>query len=142
MVVTYSNPKDWAGRVVVVSGGNSGIGRAFVERLSREGAHVIACGRSQVALRQLQDRHPAVETIRCDIAVRDDVFGLAAAIRERHGRLDVLINNAGIMQRVDLLDDSVDDDAIAHEIAVNLTGTIMLTRRCLSLLRGDATRWS
>jgi len=135
MAVTYSSPEDWAGRVVVVSGGSSGIGRAFVELLSREGAHVIACGRSQVALRQLQDSYPGVETIRCDISVRDDVLALAAAIRERHGRLDVLINNAGIMQRVDLLDDSVDDDAVAHEIGVNLTGTIMLTPHCLSLLR-------
>jgi uncharacterized oxidoreductase len=49
--------------------------------------------------------------------------------------LDVLINNAGIMEQVNLLDETVSDDRIAHEIAVNLTGTILLTRRLLPLLR-------
>ena len=48
--------------------------------------------------------------------------------------LDVLVNNAGIMERVDLLEESVSDERIAHEIAVNLTGPILLTRR-LPLLR-------
>jgi uncharacterized oxidoreductase len=135
MMVTYAKPADWVGRVVVVTGGSSGIGQAFAERLSRQGAHVIACGRNPEALQSLRDGHPQIETIRCDISVRDDALALAAAVRERHGRLDVLINNAGVMERLDLLDDAVSDDAIGHEIAVNLTGTIMLTRRCLDLLR-------
>jgi len=51
------------------------------------------------------------------------------------GRVDVLINNAGIMEQVDLLDRSVSDERIAQEIAVNLTGPILLTRRLLPLLR-------
>ena len=46
-----------------------------------------------------------------------------------------LINNAGIMEHVDLLDEKVSDDRIANEIAVNLTGPILLTRRLLPLLR-------
>jgi uncharacterized oxidoreductase len=57
------------------------------------------------------------------------------AIKVRHNKLDVLINNAGIMERVDLLDEAVSDDRISYEIAVNLTGTIILTRRLLPLLR-------
>ncbi|HET7879943.1 MAG TPA: SDR family NAD(P)-dependent oxidoreductase [Acetobacteraceae bacterium] len=134
-MATYSKPEDWAGRIVVVTGGSSGIGRAFVERLSTHGAHVIACGRNQAALDHLQAGQPQVEAVRCDISVRDNVLTLVAALRDRHGRLDVLINNAGVMERVDLLDDAVSDDAIEHEIAVNLTGTIVLTRRCLPLLR-------
>jgi uncharacterized oxidoreductase len=63
------------------------------------------------------------------------VLALAAAIQDRHGRLDVLINNSGIMEQVNILDETVSDDRIAHEIAVNLTGTILLTRRLLPLLR-------
>ena len=62
-------------------------------------------------------------------------MALAAAIQDRHGKLDVLINNAGIMEHVDLLDETVSDDRIANEIAVNLTGPILLTRRLLPLLR-------
>ena len=132
---TYSERRDWHDRVVAVTGGNSGIGRAFVERLATDGANVIACGRNEATLRDLQNDHPTIQTFRCDITVRQDVLALAAAIQDRHGALDVLINNAGIMEHVDLLDDTVSDDRIANEIAVNLTGPILLTRRLLPLLR-------
>jgi short-subunit dehydrogenase involved in D-alanine esterification of teichoic acids len=121
--------------VVLVTGGNSGIGRAFVERLATDNAKVIACGRNPVTLHELQQQNPAIETIRCDIAERLDVLALEQAIAARHRRLDVLINNAAIMEEVDLLDGSVSDDRIAQEIGVNLTGTITLTRRFLPLLR-------
>ena len=135
MAATYSERRDWRDRVVVVTGGNSGIGRAFVERLATDGAKVIACGRNEATLATLQNRTPTIEAVRCDITVRQDVLALAAAIQDRHGRLDVLINNAGIMEHVDLLDERVRDDRIANEIAVNLTGPILLTRRLLPLLR-------
>jgi uncharacterized oxidoreductase len=135
MAVTQSDGGAWIDRVVAVTGGNSGIGRAFVERLAGYGAKVIACGRNETTLQELQSKDPAIEPFRCDITVRQDVSALAMAIQDRHGRLDVLINNAGIMEQVDLLDESVSDDRICDEIAVNLTGTILLTRRLLPLLR-------
>jgi short-subunit dehydrogenase involved in D-alanine esterification of teichoic acids len=91
--------------------------------------------KSDAALKELLDNNPAIETFHCDIAVRPDVLALAMAIQDRYGRLDVLINNAGIMEQVELLDESVSDDRIAYEISVNLTGTILLTRRLLPLLR-------
>jgi uncharacterized oxidoreductase len=125
----------WAERVVLVTGGSSGIGRAFVEKLGANNARVIACGRNPNALQELQQQNPMIETIRCDIADRLDVLALAQAIASHHSRLDVLINNAAIMEQVDLLDDSVSDDRIAQEIGVNLIGTITLTRRLLPLLR-------
>jgi uncharacterized oxidoreductase len=135
MAATRSDGGAWSDRVVAVTGGNSGIGRAFVERLSNYGAKVLACGRNEVTLQELQNNDPAIETFRCDISVRQDVLALAVAIKDRYGRLDVLINNAGIMERVDLLDEAVSDDRISYEIAVNLTGTIILTRRLLPLPR-------
>jgi uncharacterized oxidoreductase len=135
MAVTHSDGGAWIDRVVAVTGGNSGIGQAFVERLAGLGAKVIACGRNEATLQKLQSKNPAIEPFRCDITVRQDVFAFAMAIQERHGSLDVLINNAGIMEQVDLLDESVSDDRISYEIAVNLTGAILLTRRLLPLLR-------
>jgi hypothetical protein len=96
---------------------------------------VIACGRNETPLRDLQNENPTIEAIGCDITVPQDVLTLAAAIQDRHGRLDVLINNAGIMEHVDLLDEEVSDARIVNEIAVNLTGPILLTRRLLPLLR-------
>ena len=125
----------WRDRAVVVTGGNSGIGRAFVERLVAGGAKVIVCGRNEITLQELQNQNPGIMAFRCDITVRQDVLALAKSIQDRYGKLDVLINNAGIMEQVDLLDESVSDDRIAYEIAVNLTGAIILTRRLLPLLR-------
>ena len=135
MATTYSERRDWRDRVVLVTGGNSGIGRAFVERLATDGAKVIACGRNEATLATLQNQTPTIEAVRCDITVRQDVLALATSIQDRHGRLDVLINNAGLMEHVDLLDERVSDDRITNEITVNLTGPILLTRRLLPLLR-------
>jgi uncharacterized oxidoreductase len=135
MSAAYSEGGAWSDRVVLVTGGNSGIGAAFVERLAANGAKVVACGRNEITLQELQNQNPAIVAFRCDITARQDVLALAKAIQDRYGKLDVLINNAGIMEQVDLLKESVSDDRIAYEIAVNLTGTIVLTRRLLPLLR-------
>ena len=135
MTILRFDGRAWRDRVVVVTGGTSGIGREFAVRLQAEGAKVIACARHEVALRELQTRYPQIEAIRCDVTVSLDVLALEAAIQDRYGRIDVLINNAGIMEQVDLLDQSVSDERIAREIAVNLTGPILLTRRLLPLLR-------
>ncbi|HEY7579792.1 MAG TPA: SDR family NAD(P)-dependent oxidoreductase [Acetobacteraceae bacterium] len=127
----------WSERVVLVTGGNSGIGRAFVERLAADDASVIACGRDRGSLQQLQRQNPAIEAVRCDIADRPDVLALARTIAARHGRLDVLINNAAVMEQVDLLDNSICDARIEREIGINLTATILLTRQLLPLLRAS-----
>ena len=126
-------------RVVVVTGGTSGIGREFVAYLASAGAHVIACGRNEAALHELQSQHPAVQAVRCDVTSQGDLAALEATIRDRYSKLDVLINNAGIMERVDLLQTTVSDERIAHEVAVNLTGPILLTRRLLPLLRSGSS---
>ena len=125
----------WRNRTILVTGGTSGIGRQFAIHFAAEGAKVIACGRNDMALRKLQTEHPTIEAIQCDITARPNVLTLVETIRDRYGMLDVLVNNAGIMERVDLLEESVSDERIAHEIAVNLTGPILLTRRLLPLLR-------
>ena len=119
----------WRNRTILVMGGTSGIGRQFASHFAAEGAKVIACGRNDMALRKLQREHPTIEAIQCDITARPNGLTLVETIRDRYGMLDVLVNNAGIMERVDLLEESVSDERIAHEIAVNLTGQILLTRR-------------
>jgi NAD(P)-dependent dehydrogenase (short-subunit alcohol dehydrogenase family) len=95
MSAAHSEGGAWNDRVVVVTGGNSGIGRAFVERLAAEGAKVVACGRNEVTLKELQSQNPAIAAFRCDITARRDVLALAKIIQKRYGKLDVLINNAG-----------------------------------------------
>src|ERR1700748_1402632 len=121
MAILRFDGRAWRDRVVVVTGGTSGIGREFALRLAAQGAKVVACARNEVALRELPTRCPQIEAIRWDRTVTSDVLAAEAAIQDRYGRVDVLINNAGIMEQVDLLDRSVSDQRIAREIAVNLT---------------------
>src|SRR5688500_6217067 len=87
-------------RVAFVTGGSRGIGAAIVRRLAKDGLHVVALARSLDKLQQVcsecSGEGGSAEPVACDIT---DYKGLATAIEqagERHGRLDVLVNNAGI----------------------------------------------
>ena len=95
----------WHDRNVVVTGGTSGIGRQFAIRFATEGAKVLACGRNDMALGKLQAEHPKIEVVQCDLTVRPDVLALVETIRDRYGKVDVLVNNAGIMERVNFLEE-------------------------------------
>jgi short-subunit dehydrogenase involved in D-alanine esterification of teichoic acids len=55
-------------------------------------AKVVACGRNEVTLQELQSRNPAIAAFRCDITARQDVLALAKTIHDRYGKLDVLTN--------------------------------------------------
>lgn len=77
-----------------MTGGAKGVGRGISERFLAEGARVVACGREAPAALPEQNGHRA-EFIACDVRKREEVDALFAQIAEQHGRLDVLVNNAG-----------------------------------------------
>ncbi|WP_077038198.1 SDR family oxidoreductase [Pelomonas sp. KK5] len=78
-------------RVVLVTGGTQGVGRGIAEAFAEAGARVVVCGRNAPA-----EPLPArIEFIACDVREAEAVRALVAAVIERHGRLDVLVNNAG-----------------------------------------------
>ena len=86
-----------AGQVALVSGGGSGLGRATAVELTRCGAQVVICGRrpeplAETAALCVEDR---CTTHACDIREEAQVSGLVDAVVERHGRIDLLVNNAG-----------------------------------------------
>ena len=85
---------DFSGQVVLVTGGGKGVGRGISQRFLEQGAEVVICGRE--APEQLPS-HNGREAwfIPCDVRDFEQLQTLMAAIDERHGRLDVLINNAG-----------------------------------------------
>jgi NAD(P)-dependent dehydrogenase (short-subunit alcohol dehydrogenase family) len=94
---------DLSGRVMVVTGGNSGIGRVTVEQLARQGAHVVlACRRvaegervrGEIVAKGLRGE---VEVMELDLASLGSVRSFVARFTARHARLDVLVNNAGVM---------------------------------------------
>ena len=123
--------------VAVVSGGSSGIGWAFVEALLREGYEVHACGRDAERLERLKDAFPAVATVPCDVTDRRSVRAFAAAVSDAHGRIDLLVSNAGGSRELDLttLDACFD---LTREIRVNYEGAVNVIAEFLPLLKAGA----
>src|SRR4051812_34544286 len=99
---TYDIP-DLTGRTAVVTGANSGLGLVTARELASHGAHVVVAARSpergQAALRELQSRvpHGSFELQALDLGSLASVRAFASAISALHPKLDLLVNNAGVM---------------------------------------------
>ncbi|MCB9685249.1 MAG: SDR family oxidoreductase [Alphaproteobacteria bacterium] len=125
-------------KVVVVTGGGSGIGRELVLQLLSRGAHVAAVDRSPATLAETLglagDRADRVARYEVDITDRAAVRALPERVIARFGAVDGLINCAGIIQPFVRVAD-LDDDAIDRVMAVNFGGTLWMSRAFLPLLR-------
>lgn len=120
-------------KIAVVTGGNSGIGRAIAEEFAREGAKVVVFGRNQETLdetvRALGDGHVAV---RGDIANLEDIDRLLGEVKERYGRIDVLVANAGIAPVAPF--DQVDEASFDQLFGVNVKGLFFTVQKAVPLL--------
>lgn len=128
-----SSARRFDGTVSVVTGAGGGIGSAIAERLAAEGSHVIACdvgaAAAEATVRTIAGRGQQASALPFDLA---DPAACAAAIGTvlaEHGRIDVLVNNAGINRRGDLLALTEDDWRLTF--AVNLDALFHLCRAVL-----------
>ncbi|MEU6236371.1 SDR family NAD(P)-dependent oxidoreductase [Kitasatospora sp. NPDC047058] len=113
-----------AGKACVVTGAASGIGRAVAERFAREGALVVATDVDADGLRRLAERLPqAVTTVVGDVSRDEDARRMIEAAVERHGRLDVLVANAGVIPLMEITDASAED--WDHVMAVDGRGMFL-----------------
>jgi NAD(P)-dependent dehydrogenase (short-subunit alcohol dehydrogenase family) len=111
------------GRAVLVTGGSQGIGEACARRFAAEGAHVVVAdiedARGQALAGELEGLF-----VHCDVGEKSQVDAAVAATLEAHGRIDVLVNNAGIFKAADFLDVTEEDfDAV---LRVNLKGAFLM----------------
>jgi 3-oxoacyl-[acyl-carrier protein] reductase len=123
---------DLSGRTAIVTGASRGIGRAIARQLAARGAHVVAAARGDHAADTVRDIAAAggsAEVASADVADEGAIGRLVAGTLERRGRIDVLVNNAGITRDQLLLRMKREDwDAV---IATNLTAAFALTQAVL-----------
>ncbi|HZL36119.1 MAG TPA: 3-oxoacyl-[acyl-carrier-protein] reductase [Tepidisphaeraceae bacterium] len=130
-------------RVAIVTGGSRGIGAAIVHRLAKDGLHVVAVARNaeklQEACNQAIGEGGTAEPIVCDISDAKAWAGAIEQIAEKHGRVDVLVNNAGIT-RDDLIL-RMEDAAFDDVINTNLKSAFVAIRSAArSIMRSKSGR--
>ena len=121
---------------VLVTGGSAGIGKAIVKELIRYGVKDIAIvGRKEEPLEALKAELKSVNilTIQADVSAVEDINKVVLAISQEWGKLDILINSAGVVS-AGLLAEQSDEDIIG-QININLTGLILLTKKLISFLQ-------
>jgi NAD(P)-dependent dehydrogenase (short-subunit alcohol dehydrogenase family) len=127
-----------AGKVVVVTGSTRGIGRAIVTALATAGHTVVVSSRSADAVdatvAEVSAGGGRASGIACDVSREADLEALLAHTLERHGRLDVWVNNAGISTGYRPLDELGADEARAV-VDINLTGTVLGCRLAIAHFR-------
>jgi retinol dehydrogenase-14 len=128
------------GKTVLITGGTSGIGKATAVAVAAMGADVVVVGRNpergEAAVEEIraQSHSEAVELILADLSVQSEVRRLADEFQERHDRLDVLANNAGLVQSKR----TETEDSIETTLAINHLAPFLLTNLLLERLEESA----
>ncbi|MBV1941254.1 SDR family NAD(P)-dependent oxidoreductase [Streptomyces sp. BV286] len=123
------------GNTILITGGTSGIGLGLALRLHGAGNKVVVAGRRKELLDEITAEHPGIDALVLDVADPDSIAQARETVAASHPGLNVLVNNAGIMLRENLLDPAELPVAEDH-VTVNLLGTIRMTYAFLPLLVG------
>lgn len=121
------------GNTILLTGGTSGIGLGLAVRLHEAGNKVIVAGRRKKLLDDITAEHPDLDALVLDVADPDSIARARETLAASHPDLNVLINNAGIMLKENVLDPAGLSIAEEH-VTINLLGTIRMTYAFLPLL--------
>lgn len=124
---------DFSGRVAIVTGAGSGIGRATARAFARAGGQVLAVGRREQALADTADGCAAIESFAADLRTPGVAERVAAAASDRFGRIDILINNAGATRMMPITE--VTHEAVTDLMALNVLAPSLLARATFPALR-------
>lgn len=125
-------------KIMLVTGATSGIGRAVAIRAAKEGATVIAVGRNEergaAVVAAMEEAGGKGEFMKCDVSNKDAVKALFAEIQEKYGKLDVAVNNAGIVGASKTVEELEDDDWF-QVIDANLNSCFFCCREEVKLMQ-------
>lgn len=123
------------GKIAIVTGASTGIGRAITQRFVAEGASVLAVARNAQNLEALAAENPQkIHTCSCDVAVPEQVDAAIALCKQKFGRLDILVNNAGISGAAGKLLHEMPIDAWDGVMNVNVRGVYLMLRGAIPLM--------
>lgn len=124
------------GKIALVTGGRGGIGRAIVERLSKEGAIVYAADLSETGSLS-GAKEIAGHFVRLDVTSEEEVMAAMNRVKAEQGKLDILVNAAGI--EIEKTIETTTLDEWNRSFAVNVTGTFLTSKYALPLMRAAAS---
>ena len=122
------------GNTIFITGGGSGIGRTLAEALHKRGNKVIISGRRKSHLDAVVRDNPGIQAIQLDIADPDNIKAVAQKLIREYPHLNVLINNAGIMEP-DQAAGIIDEKLLVSTVTTNLLGPIRLTSALVDQLK-------
>jgi len=125
------------GRTILITGGSAGIGLAFARKFLELGNEVIVTGRREAVLDEVKAKYPKLHTIQSDVADPAQISALTARVKSDFPKLDVLMNNAGIMLHKNLKVPAADIAGLMAEVNVNVGGVISTTSAFIDLLRAN-----
>ena len=131
------NSSDLSGKVVIVTGAASGIGAATARLLSDAGANPVLAARRADRIAELSQTLGGALAVRTDVTDRADIARLVDLTLDRHGRIDGLVNNAGVALHQPL--DVLDLDEFASVLDVNVISIVAMTQAVLPAMRAQGT---
>ncbi|MER8572015.1 SDR family NAD(P)-dependent oxidoreductase [Mesorhizobium sp. M1338] len=123
---------------ILITGGNSGIGRGLAEALATLGAKIIITGRNKDRLEEVADANPGMSAYQLDVANVVDLKAFAAKVIGNHPDLNAVIHNAGILPYENVLAERYDMEIVDKVVVTNLLAPIRLTAELLPHLRSKA----
>lgn len=130
---------DFDEKIVLITGGTSGIGKAVAKKMLDEGARVIVVGRDLekgiLIQQEFSNTDGRFDFIQCDVSNSDDVAVLFETINSKYGKLDILVNNAGIFRTYPL--DEIDTVKWHEVFEINVESVMLITQKFMSLLETE-----
>ena len=133
------------GKVAIITGSNSGVGAATAKLFAKEGAKVVISARRLPQLEEVAAEIRAeggeVLVVQTDVSKNEDAVNLVAKTVEAFGKVDVLVNNAGVLEAGLKPIDCVEDDDIDWVFGINTKGTINCTRAVLQEMKKNGEEY-
>jgi uncharacterized oxidoreductase len=125
------------GRTILITGGSAGIGLAFALKFLELGNQVIVTGRRKPVLDEIKAKYPQLHTIQSDVADVAQIAALAKQVKAEFPKIDVLMNNAGILLYKDLKASESDLGSLMKEVNINIGGVIGMTSAFIDILKAN-----